>query len=234
MILANVLHSLGGLILMFDLSISVLQAAETPSSQGGMMSTHTDHAMKMDMMHHGKMSAAEHIRHRTMMKSTKYTVTEKQYHVPAVTLIDQSGQSVELAKRLQADRPLALNFIFTTCTTICPVMTATFSRVRKELGADSDRLDMVSISIDPEYDRPEVMQAYAEKFHADPQHWTFLTGEAEAIHQVLEEFRALFGSKMSHKPITLLKKPGETEWIRIDGLARARDLTKEIRTRLLN
>lgn len=221
--------------MVLGIAITSVQAAETSSSHDSMTGMHADHVMEMGgMMHHGNMSAAEHSRHRAMMKSTKYTVTEKQYHVPAVTLMDQNGQPVELTKRLQSNHPLALNFIFTTCTTICPVMTATFSRVRKALGPDSDRLDMVSISIDPEYDRPAVLKDYAAKFHADPEHWTFLTGDADAIHDVLEEFKALFGSKMSHKPITLLKKPGESAWFRIDGLARAKDLTREIRTRLLN
>ena len=73
---------------------------------------------------------------------------------------------------IEPGSPLALNFIFTTCTTICPVMTATFSGLRRRLGSEAEELRMVSISIDPERDRPATLKAYAERFKA-PAAWRF-------------------------------------------------------------
>jgi len=160
-------------------------------------------------------------------------VSTGSYSVPDVELIDESGATVALRSLLDADQPVALNFIFTTCTTICPVMSATFAQMQRKLGEEAQRVQLVSISIDPEYDRPEVLRQYAERFHAGAG-WTFLTGDGGDISQVLRSFEAYAGSKMNHQPITLLKKPEDPSWIRIDGLASGEDLAREVTARLLN
>jgi protein SCO1/2 len=105
------------------------------------------------------------------MKDKNYRVSDVRYTVPDVALVDTAGAAVELQELLDSGEPVALNFIFTTCTTICPVMTATFAQMRRDLGESAGRVRLVSISIDPEYDRPEVLREYAERFHAGPG-WT--------------------------------------------------------------
>ncbi len=155
-----------------------------------------------------------------------YTVTAATYHIPPLTLIDQEGQEVDLTSVLDAAEPVALNFIFTSCVTICPVMTATFSKMQDHLADRADDLRMVSISIDPEFDTPRRLKEYSGKFGAKAG-WSFLTGEAEQISTVLQAFNALHGSKMNHRPLTFFRMPGEERWIRIDGLASASDLADE-------
>ena len=179
------------------------------------------------------MGADEHAAHRAALENPRYAVTMQHYDVPDVKLIDASGTSVDLRTLLEDDEPVVLNFIFTTCTTICPVMTATFAQMRRELGAKADQVRLVSISIDPEYDRPEVLAAYAGRFSAGSG-WTFLTGDSPDVSRVLLAFEAYFGSKMSHQPITLLKSPQSSSWVRIDGLASGKDLAHEVTARLLN
>jgi protein SCO1/2 len=174
----------------------------------------------------------EHAAHRAVMKKPRYAVTTASYVVPDVQLIDESGKSVALRALLESDRPVALNFIFTTCTTICPVMTVTFAQMQRELGDAANQLQLVSISIDPEYDRPEVLKAYAEQFHAGAD-WTFLTGDSADISQVLVSFESYAGSKMNHEPLTLLKRPESSSWVRIDGLAGGADLAHEVTTKIL-
>ena len=186
------------------------------------MNHHSDH-MQMD----------EHAAHRAAMENPSYSVTTQRYEIPEVTLIDESGTNVSLHSLLDAGHPIALNFIFTTCNTICPVMTATFAQMRKQLGEAGSEVKLVSISIDPEYDRPQVLNKYAKLFEAGPG-WTFLTGDGKDISKVLNNFDALSGSKMNHRPLTLLKHPKSTQWIRIDGLASSTDLAQEITTRVLN
>ena len=185
--------------------------------------------------HHGAMhmSGDEHTAHRAMMRETRYTVSNKDYEIPDVELIDANGTTEQLRAILDTDEPIALNFIFTTCTTICPVMTATFAQMQRQLGDAADKVQLVSISIDPEYDRPDVLKAYAEKFHAGD-NWAFLTGDSKDIINVLQSFDSFGGSKMNHRPVTLLKKPGDLEWVRIDGLASGKNLAQEITIRLFN
>ena len=174
-----------------------------------------------------------HAAHRAAMQKARYTASVETYAVPAIELIDQTGTAVDLQALLDTNQPVALNFIFTTCTTICPVMTATFAQMRRELGEAGDGLRLVSISIDPEYDRPDKLQAYAEQFRAGSG-WEFLTGDSADIVQVLRSFDSYTGSKMNHQPVTLLKSPGSASWTRIDGLASGADLAHEVEARLLN
>jgi len=175
-----------------------------------------------------------HAHHRAMMKTQTYQVSDAEYSIPDVELLDSSGATVALPELLHAGEPIALNFIFTTCTTICPVMTATFAQLQRELGADADRVHLVSVSIDPEYDRPEVLASYATQFQAGG-NWTFLTGDTADIVNVLRSFDVYTGSKMSHRAVTLLKRPDQEDtWVRIDGLASGQSLAHEVTSRLLN
>jgi protein SCO1/2 len=174
-----------------------------------------------------------HAAHRAALAKPSYSVTSEQYSVPDVRLIDTSGTEWALRSLLESDQPVALNFIFTTCTTICPVMTATFAQMQRNLGGEAKRVQLVSISIDPEYDRPGVLKEYAARFDAGAG-WTFLTGDSADILQVLQSFGTYAGSKMNHQPITLLKRPESPSWIRIDGLASGTDLAQEVTARLLN
>ena len=157
--------------------------------------------------------------------------TQAAYTVPDVTLINQNGQQVSLSKLLDSDQPVMLNFIFTSCTAICPAMSATFASVQKKLGSDSEKLRMVSISIDPEYDTPDALTAYAKRFKAGPQ-WEFLTGSLEDSVAVQRAFDADRGDKMNHAPMTLMRATPDSQWIRYEGFAKADQLAEEVRSML--
>jgi protein SCO1/2 len=183
--------------------------------------------------HQDAAAADPHAAHAAALEKPRYTVTERSYSVPDVQLLDETGAPVALRTLLDSERPLAVNFIFTTCSTICPVMTATFAQMRRELGPAGERVRLVSISIDPEYDRPAVLKQYAERFGAEAG-WTFLTGDGTDVARVLQSFEARSGSKMNHRPLTLLRKPHAGSWVRIDGLASGEDLAREVQSRLLD
>lgn len=98
--------------------------------------------------------------------------------VPEFSLTAESGQSFGTADL--EGRVWVANFFFTTCNGPCPRMSAQFNKLQ---GMIKDRADvrLVSFSIDPKRDTPEVIAAYARRWKADPVRWRFLTGEPGKI-----------------------------------------------------
>jgi len=156
----------------------------------------------------------------------KYTRTEEKYAIPDVTLVNQNGERINFKEYLNGGKPVLLDFIYGTCTTICPVLSAGFSNLQRKLAPDQAKVRLVSVSIDPEYDTPEVMRAYLKRYASKPG-WDFLTGSRKDIDQVMRAFKAYVPNKMSHYPITFLHAPGEDEWVRIYGLIGTKELMAE-------
>lgn len=103
--------------------------------------------------------------------------------VPEFTLTDQEGQSFSLGDL--RGKPFAAAAIFTTCAGPCPQITASMVRMQAEL-ADSD-VRLVSISVDPEFDTPPVLNAYAAQWSADTERWSFLTGEKSIVYDLIHQ-----------------------------------------------
>ena len=170
----------------------------------------------------------EHVHEQQTQERQSFTRTVASYEPPDVTLVDMNGASISLASALKYDGPVLLQFIFTTCPTVCPVMSGTFSAAQERLGADLARVRMISISIDPEQDTPERLREYARRFKAGRQ-WLFLTGDLDQIVAVQKSFDAYRGNKMRHEPLTFLRAAHGNTWVRLDGLMSAAQLVAEYR-----
>jgi protein SCO1/2 len=147
------------------------------------------------------------------------------YSAPAVKLLDQRGDEVDLRELLSTPGPVALNFIFTSCRTICPVLSASLVSLHRAAGRD---VRFVSISIDPEFDTPRVLAAYARRFDVGPT-WTLLTGKAEAVAAVRRAFDAASRGKADHQPLTFLRPAGSEAWVRLDGFPSTSELVASLR-----
>jgi protein SCO1/2 len=102
---------------------------------------------------------------------------------PDFTLTSQDSKPVSLHDF--RGKAVAIAFIYTSCTDVCPMLTANMASVEEKLGpAFGQKVAFISITVDPERDTPEVLKQYAENFGADPKGWVFLTGEAEAVREV--------------------------------------------------
>jgi RNA polymerase sigma factor (sigma-70 family) len=148
--------------------------------------------------------------------------------VPSVAVVDQDGRTVSLPEVLDSREPVVVNFFFASCGSICPVMTATLSRMREELGRQGRSVKTVSITIDPDQDTSDVLKAYAKRFSAGPG-WTFLTGEPAAIASVQKAFGAETGGKFNHRALFFFRAARSDSWVRVEGLAGASDLAAEAR-----
>lgn len=170
-----------------------------------------------------------HAQHRRMMAGDgRYQVSRHAYELPELTLVDAAGDRVAVREIFRGDRPIILSFIFTSCTTICPVLTATLAQAEDRLMEEPIRPRIVSVSIDPEFDTPETLRRYAEDYHAG-QEWTFLTGDQRSIVALQRAFDAYRGDKMNHRPAAYLRAAGDPTWVRLDGFTTAADLLQEYR-----
>jgi len=157
----------------------------------------------------------------------RYKRSVQPYAMPDVTLVNQDGARVKLKTLLASGKPVALDFIYGTCTTICPVLSAGFASVQQRLAPDTQRVLLISITIDPEHDTPRVMKEYLKQYRAKPG-WDFLTGTREDIDKVMRAFDSYVPDKMSHRQLTFLLAPGADTWVRTDGLMRSSELMAEL------
>lgn len=104
--------------------------------------------------------------------------------VPDFALTERSGRRITRADLL--GKVWISNFIYTQCTETCPIQSAQVARLQAEFVAEED-LRLVSITVDPERDTPEVLSRYADRYGADPKRWLFLTGDKRAIYRLAKE-----------------------------------------------
>jgi protein SCO1 len=108
--------------------------------------------------------------------------------LPEVSLIDQHGTSVSLASL--KGKPVLIDFIYTSCASTCPTLTARMAAVAHRLGpALGADVRIVSITLDPEHDTPAELAKYAKSHDANENGWIFLTGPPAQIDQVLALFK---------------------------------------------
>ena len=108
--------------------------------------------------------------------------------MPPFTLIDQEGNPFNADDRLRG-KVVAINFIYTTCSDVCPLFTVEFARVQQALPSQTPlKFFLVSITTDPEIDSPKVLKAYARRFGADFRNWAFLTGDESRLKEVWKGF----------------------------------------------
>jgi protein SCO1/2 len=168
---------------------------------------------------------ADHSHHHVMKESALVRSTSA-IQVPDVELVDQDAQKVAFQALLDSDKPLLLNFIFASCTTICPVQSAGFAAFQKHLGAAAADVQFVSVTIDPEHDTAETLKKYGERVGARPG-WVFLTGHRGDVDRVTKAFGAYVQNKMEHSPATYLRAPGSDTWVKVDGFLGMSDYATE-------
>jgi len=141
--------------------------------------------------------------------------------IPDVEVLDQNGNALHFYSDLIKGKTVAINFIFTNCTTICPPLAATFARVQKDLGDKTGRdVHFISISVDPLTDTPERLKAWGAKFKAGDG-WTFVTGEKQEVDKLLNALGASVSRREDHSPTVIVGNDLKGVWTRTYGLARS-------------
>jgi protein SCO1/2 len=104
--------------------------------------------------------------------------------VPDFSLTERNGNTVSLTQ-LRGKIWIA-DFIYTICTDTCPLQTAMMAKLQDEYASNPD-IQLVSFTVDPERDTPQVLTNYAAKYQADPKRWYFLTGRRDRMFRLVQE-----------------------------------------------
>ena len=148
--------------------------------------------------------------------------------VADVPLLDQHGRTVRLQADLLADKIVVISFIYTSCTTVCPVVSSIMAKVQQQLGSRVGReVQLVSISIDPQRDNPQRLAAYARSFQKGPG-WSWLTGSTPSVEATLKGLGSWSADPGNHAPLILVGDGNSRQWTRYYGFTDPALLTHEV------
>ncbi len=149
----------------------------------------------------------------------------------AIPMVRDDGVSTTLEKELSGPNPTILAFIYTSCTTICPVTSQLFSNVQDLLQPELGNVRIVSVSIDPEYDTATRLHAYAQKFGAKAQwrHYGGTLGNSVTIQKLFGAYR---GDKMNHVPLVFINGGGKKGWLQVEGFPSADVVVKKLHSQM--
>jgi protein SCO1/2 len=147
-----------------------------------------------------------------------------------IPLVNQDGQTMRLYSDLIHDKIVVIDFMFTSCTGACPVMSNNFAKIQDWLG---DRLGkdvhLISISVDPANDTPAKLKEYAARFKARPG-WYFLTGSKENIDAALRKLGNYVENREAHQNLFLIGNDRTGLWKKAFGLAQPEELLPVVRS----
>ena len=145
-----------------------------------------------------------------------------------ISLLNQDGMPVRLEQDLVSDRLVVMGFIYTSCTTVCPVVSSIMAKVQKQLGGRvGDEVQLVSISVDPQRDDSKRLQDYAKTFQAGPG-WSWLTGSPYAVNETLKGLGSFSANLSEHPPLILVGDGRSGKWTRFYGFTDPALLVSEI------
>jgi protein SCO1/2 len=159
-----------------------------------------------------------HAKHRAMMKQKSQPAAESaDIELRDHLLMDQDGRELMFVGDVIGENIVVMDFVYTTCTTICPVLSALFTQVQGQLGdAVGDEVTLVSMSVDPVRDTPQRLKAYSAK-HRAGEGWLWLTGPKADVEDVLTGLGAYTPSFEDHPSMVLIGDGRTGEWKRLFG-----------------
>ncbi|MFO1267021.1 MAG: SCO family protein [Rubrivivax sp.] len=143
--------------------------------------------------------------------------------LPDIALVTMHKRATTLARELDTDQPLWLNFVFTTCSTTCSMQTAVLAALQARLQREQRAAKFLSLTIDPEGDTPEAARRVRRPLRRAAS-WRFCTGRFEDLLLPQRAFDVYRGSKAAHPPVVLLRAARGAPWWRVTGFPTPEDL----------
>lgn len=151
--------------------------------------------------------------------------------IPDPIVLDQDRHKVRFYSDLIKGKTVAIDFIFTTCSTICPPLTANFARLQRMMRERGEKdFHLISVSVDPQNDTPERLKNYAALFKAQPG-WTFVTGSQAEMEQIWKAFSVYAGgNRADHSPTVVIGNEASRKWAFASGLTSADKLLNVVQS----
>jgi len=141
-------------------------------------------------------------------------------------VVDQAGKALQFRRDVLGNGPVVITFVYTRCTTICPVSNVIYQSVQKHLDDRGDRnTRLISISIDPDRDRPSDLAKMAASFDSGPR-WRLVTGGRSEISSLLGSFGLQLGAVEDHDPMFLVGNGSDQQYTRISGLPEPEEILR--------
>ncbi|SMF60898.1 protein SCO1/2 [Xaviernesmea oryzae] len=151
-------------------------------------------------------------------------------HLAKVTLTDQNGHERPYPWGVAEKGLLVMTFGYTTCESLCPLGNAVMAQLEAHLGSETpSKVRLVSVTIDPETDTPDVLRETSADFGASDD-WFWLTGDRETINRLLRSAAIKTGDPELHDPVFLVGDPRSGRFYRSQSMPTADELMKIIRS----
>lgn len=143
-------------------------------------------------------------------------------------LVDQNGKTVDLYKDYIAGRHIVLHSFFARCEGSCPVMMTTLQSLQKQLGARLGKdVQIVSITVDPDHDSPQVLADYARRVQAKPG-WHFLSGSNAQVTTALRRIGQYADAPENHMNLIIVGNDASGDWRKLHGLGPLKEVVTAI------
>lgn len=134
-----------------------------------------------------------------------------------LSMVNQFGDGVDLRRDIIGDRLAVVNFVYTNCTTVCPVTSSIFSMLQQRLGDRVGKeIALITITVDPARDTPHRMLTFSKSFNPGPG-WSWLTGDKKTVDKALLAMGAYTPSFEDHPAMVLIGDESNSEWYRFYG-----------------
>lgn len=186
------------------------------------------HAQEHDQGHH-EHEQHEHKHHAAHMTAAELAQAEKSANVILLDSMvrDQTGHELAFASEVIGDRVVVIDFIFTSCTTICPVTTSLLQAARTRLSdIDQDQLVFVSVSINSNVDTPQRLATFAARHGAE---WSFITGDKTVLDELLQNLNSYSTNPEDHAPMILVGDAASGQFSRMFGLPDPERVERHVR-----
>ncbi len=178
--------------------------------------------------HQSDGGADPHAAHKAMLNKKASKASSIKLNLSDAELLNRDGETVRLKTDVMAERIVVVDFVYTTCTTVCPVLSVILRKVQDSMA---DRMGkevvMVSISVDPTRDTPAKLKDYAAK-HSAGDNWYWLTGNKFKVDEVLLQMGAYTPSYEDHPAMVLVGDMKTGEWSRFYGFPDPKDIVAKI------